>query len=262
MDTKPSNFESEYLQLEKEKIRARRQTNFYILIGVIACLGLYLALGRGKGNAEIDIRGGKFKFSVDESITEQAKVVKENTELGGKEINYTTGSVKENDIEKLEKQNINISPTRFTGKNLINREAGFTLSSKNPKKYNVGYNPLGLSNPMVPVNTITSPSGNVNITRSTINNMYTFREQIEGMLLLMQQAGLITQIPNVQYDDSNTVAFLTYTNQQTGGVSYQKVIQAGDFAYAATANYNSALTPASEQDDLINMVASLTPIED
>ena len=86
-----------------------------------------------------------------------------------------------------------------------------------------------------------------------------FPDQVELTLQMLLYMGLITEIPDIKYDEKRTTAILTYNNQQTGGVSYQKIILKDNMLYAPTANYSSA-TSEEDKTALINMVASFTVI--
>jgi hypothetical protein len=255
--------ESDSVLIERERQKTRRQMMFYTLLGAIACLGLVLVFSNddGKRKVDIDLSSGKFTFSIDKPIVEQVNQQKETASLNGKEIDFTTGSISTQVINEIQKADKNISPTAFAGKNLINQQAGFLLTVEHPEEWNVSYNPEGLNNPLVPINTIANAYGNLNVTRSVADNNYSFETLVEMTMQLLLNYGYITEIPNIVYDDSRTTAFLTYTNQQTGGISYQKMTLKKGYVYGATANYNANLTPAQKKNDLINMVASLTVID-
>lgn len=257
--------ESDSVLIEREKQKTKRQMMFYILVGLIACIGLLLVFRGtdGKRKVDIDLSSGKFTFSVDKPIVEQVQQTTETATMRGKKIDFTTGTIQSDVIKQVQEQNNNnISPNAFAGKNLINKAGKFILTVEHPEKWNVTYNPEGLNNPLIPINTISNNFGNVNITRSVAEPGYAFEMQVEMAMELLLNYGYITQMPNVAYDDTRTTAFLTYTNQQTGGISYQKMTLKNGLVYGVTANYNGTLTPPQEKNDMINMVASLTVIAD
>ncbi|MGV8878216.1 MAG: hypothetical protein ACOH2A_04210 [Sphingobacteriaceae bacterium] len=256
--------ESDNVLIEREKQKTKRQMMFYILVGLVASIGLLLVFRGtdGKRKVDIDLSSGKFTFSVDKPIVEQVKQSTETATLGGKKIDFTTGTIQSDVIQQVQEQNMQISPGAFAGKNLINKEGRYILTVEHPEKWDVSYNPEGLSNPLIPINTISNNFGNVNITRSEADPNYPFQTQVEMSMQLLLNYGLISQIPNIIYDDTRTTAFLTYTNQQTGGISYQKMTIKKGLLFFATANYNGTLTPTEEKNDMINMVASLTVIAD
>jgi hypothetical protein len=254
--------ESDFVKIERERQKTKRQMMVYLLMGAISLIGLIMVFKGSGGERKVDInlKEGKFQFSVDQPIVEQVNQKTQTTTVRGEEIDFTTGSISPSVIEQIQKENIPISPNQFTGKNLINKEAGYVLTVENPEQWNVQYNPAGLSDPMTPINIISGQGGDLRVTRSPLEPGVDFTTQVEyamGMLLYM---GLITEIPRIEYDDQRTTAFLTYNNQQTGGISYQKLILKNGMVYAPTANYSSTMTSQQDRDALINMVASFTVI--
>jgi len=258
----PPAQESDFLKIERERQKTKRQMMMYLLMGAISIAGLFLVFRgtEGKGEADIDLSKGKFRFSVDRPIVEQVNQKTQTTTVRGKEVDFTTGTINPNVIDELQQENIPISPSQFTGKNLINKEAGYVLTVDNPEKWNVQYNPAGLNDPMTPINIISGQGGDLRVTRSPMQQGIDFTTQVEYAMSMLLYMGLITEIPHIEYDDNRTTAFLTYNNQQTGGISYQKLILKNGMVYAPTANYNSSLTSPQDRDALINMVASFTVI--
>jgi len=254
--------ESDFLKIERERQKTKRQMMMYLLMGTISIAGLFLVFKgtEGKGEAEIDLSKGKFHFKVDRPIVEQVNQETKTTTLRGEEIDFTTGTISPDVIEDLQKENIQISPNQFTGKNLINKEAGYVLTVENPEQWSVQYNPAGLNDPMTPINIISGQGGDLRITRSPLQQGIDFTTQVEYAMSMLLYMGLITEIPHIEYDDSRTTAFLTYNNQQTGGISYQKLILKNGMVYAPTANYSNTMTSQQDRDALINMVASFTVI--
>lgn len=262
MGSKTTPTDSEHVLIERERQKTKRQMMFYLLMGVIACFGLILVFRGSEGTrkVDIDLSKGKFGFSVDKPIVEQVKQSTDSATLRGTKVEFTTGSIKPEVIDQIQ-INSQVSPDQFTGKNLINNIGQFVLSVDHPESFSVVYNREGLTNAYVPINTINGNYGNVVIHRTPALAGYDFPSQVELSLQLLLNAGYIIQMPSINYDSKKTTAFLTYNNQITGGISYQKLTLKGRMIYSATANYNSSLTPESEKNDLINMVASLTVID-
>ena len=80
----------------------------------------------------------------------------------------------------------------------------------------------------------------------------------------MIQAGIIQQMPVVSYDFPSQTAFAIFTNPVTMGQSYQKVIidSRKGRAFVVSANYNQSLSNTAAIQDLINMIATFTIIEE
>ncbi len=168
----------------------------------------------GTRKVDIDITKGKFAFSVDKPIVEQVNQSTVSTTVRGEKVDFTTGVIEPKVIDQIQKENITISPESFTGKNLINKEAGFVLTVEHPERYRLSYSAEGLTNSYIPINTITSSYGNVNVNRSESTPGYDFPTQVEAGLQLILNAGYINSLPEIHYDQSKTTAFLTYNNQQ------------------------------------------------
>ena len=261
MLSKSSTPESDNVLIERERQKTKRYMISYILMGFIDTIGLLLVFknDEGKRKVNIDISKGQFEFSIDKPIIEQVNQTVQTTTLRGKEVDFTIGTLNPKVIEKLQEENITILPNQFTGKNLINKEAGYLLTVDNPDKWNLQYNSVGLRDPMTPINIITGNGGEFRITRSPMQPGADFPTQVELTLQMLLYMGFITEIPDIKYDEKRTTAILTYNNQQTGGVSYQKIILKNNMLYAPTANYSSA-TSEEDKTALINMVASFTVI--
>ncbi len=263
MATEVNHPESELVLIEREKQKTKRQMMFYILLGVIAITGLFLVFSGkdGKRNVGIDISKGKFEFSVDKPIVEQTEQKTETTVIRGKKIDFTTGSLNKSVLSKLSVNKMAISPSRFTGKNLINKQAGYILTVERPELWNVAYNQDGLTNSMIPVNVISRENAEIRVTMSAYDPSVDFKTQVQQAMQQLQSLGVISTIPDIKYGADGYTAFLTYTNQLTGGISYQKMMVKDGKVYCPTANYNKLLTPQTVVDDLVNMVASFTTID-
>lgn len=168
MLSKSSTPESDNVLIERERQKTKRYMISYILMGFTASIGLLLVFknDEGKRKVNIDITKGQFEFSIDKPIIEQVNQTVQTTTLRGKEVDFTIGTLNPKVIEKLQEENITILPNQFTGKNLINKEAGYLLTVDNPDKWNLQYNSVGLRDPMTPINIITRNGGEFRITRS------------------------------------------------------------------------------------------------
>jgi hypothetical protein len=76
----------------------------------------------------------------------------------------------------------------------------------------------------------------------------------------MLQAGALQQMPQVTYDLPSETAFAVFTNPQTAGQSYQKVIinRVRNQVFVASANYNQMFSNPVGIQDLLNMIATFT----
>jgi len=258
---------SEAYLIEKEKQKTQRMRNMYIFFGVITLAGIiaiYLLVMKsgGKGGIDVNLSEGSFKFSIDKPVVTQAETeTKTYRTPGGKSIDYTTGRVSKQVLDDFSDDNVSFSPNYFVGENLVNEVAGYIISSSYPAAWNVQYNPAGLNDPLTPINTLMASDGShLNVGREDIAYEYV-EDYINAAIQVLFDYDVITEFPYVSYADDGKTAFLTFTNYETNGQSYMKVVQGRSFYYIATANYNLDYTDIDTQDELIWMVANFTLIE-
>lgn len=257
---------SEAYLIEKEKQKTTRQRNMYIFFGIIivaAIVTMYFIVGKGgKGGIDVDIAKGKFAFTVDKPVVEQAKTqTKAFKTPDGKTIDYTTGTISTKVLNDFGNNNVAFSPSAFVGDNLINDVAGYIISSNKPGMWNVQYNPDGLNDPTVPINTLMASDGShMNVTREAI--MFdNIKDYVNASVNTLLNYGIVNDYPDVSYADDHKTAFLTFTNLASNGQSYMKVIKGQSYYYLATANYNLDYTSYAIQEELIWMVANFTLID-
>ena len=257
---------SEAYLIEKEKQKTARAKNMYLFFGIIiiaSLIALFNMVGDGgKGGIDVDVTKGTFKFTVDKPVVEQVNTERKTYKTNeGKSIEYTTGRISQNILSDFDQQSSSFSPGRFVGENLINEEAGYVVSTTNPERWRIQYNPTGLGDPMIPINTISISDGShMNITRE-FSNVSNIQDYVTASIGTLMSLDIIVDYPNVSYADDNMTAFLTFTNLATAGQSFMKVIRGGSYFYIATANYNLGITSYDVQEELISMVADFTLIE-
>ena len=258
-------FSENYL-IEKEKQKTARARNMYMFFGIIiiaSLVALFNMVGDGgKGGIDVDMTQGTFKFTVDKPVVEQVHTERKTYNTPeGRSIDFTTGTISQNVLTDFDNQSNSFSPGRFVGENLINQEAGYVVSSTNPSRWNIQYNPAGLSDPLTPINTFSISDGshmNINREYSYVSSIQDYVTASIGTLISL---GVIVDYPNVSYADNNMTAFLTFTNLATNGQSFMKVVKRDSYFYIATANYNLAITSYDVQEELIGMVADFTLFE-
>src|SRR5215203_5514937 len=102
----PQAPESDFIKIERERQKTKRQMMAYVLMGAISLLGLILVFKGSEGTrkVDIDLTKGKFQFSVDKPIVEQVNQKTETATLNGKEVDFTTGSLNPKVIAQLQKE--------------------------------------------------------------------------------------------------------------------------------------------------------------
>lgn len=194
-----------------------------------------------------------------DSILEQIIPEAEEISTGENDLSFTPGKITDNKtIEKI-LQFAPEEPTTFSGKNFINREAGFLLTVDNPDSWQINYNPVGMTNSNFAINTFTAFDGSyLTVSMQNIPAHTTIEQYVQNTSLYMPIQ------PSVTYDLPSQTAFLTYTNPATTGESYMKIVVSNKSskAYAAIANYNYSLSSPQTIQQLASMVGSFTIIDD
>lgn len=253
---------------EDESIAIEKQKTLRLLLIIVATLilaigGFYIVFKGtkegGKGKVDVDLTKGKISLSLERPIVDQIDL--NTSKTSGSNIRFTEGKIKDSDVVDQINKLASGGPTGFSGKNFINREAGFLLSVPNPDRWQVSYNSAGLFNPTVPVNTIYSREGaHLNIGVSPVFPGTNIQQYVTQSIQQMLQTGLIQQMPVVTYDFTSQTAFAVFTNPFTMGQSFQKVIINSNThrVYIASANYNRALSSPPIIQDLISMISTFT----
>ena len=183
------------------------------------------------------------------------------TEGDSDKIQFTEGLIKNQDIIDQITNLGSTGPTTFSGKNFISNDLRCLFSVQHPEKWEIQYNPTGLQNSSIPVYTIFNQEGShLNIGVGPIPSNVNIQQFVTFNIQTMLQAGLLWQQPQVTYDLPSETAFAIFTNPQTGGESYQKVIinRASNRVFIASANYNQMISNPEGIQDLTNMIATFT----
>jgi hypothetical protein len=251
--------------IERERQKTKRYLMFLLVFAAIVIIAIIAVFRGGRDSAgtqsfELELGGAKVRMSSDRPILQQAGQPEISYATPRGTVEYTAGKIDASvldDIDDFDPEMV--EPTQFVGENFINTQAGFVLTVRNPHQWEVMYNPAGLMNPLMPINTIVTGDGShLNITRE----VQAADIDIEAYALLSVQGlideGLIAQFPDISYDYGSQTAFLYFANPYTGGESFMKMILGGRYAYLATANYNPYVSNPQRIDDLIQMVTSFT----
>ena len=259
---KPSE-ESKNLAIEKQK--TLRLLMIIVALLLLAAVGFYVVIKGtekgGSGKVDVDFTGGKFSLTLQKPIVDQIKLGTSKMEGDGDKIQFTEGMIKNQEVIDQITNLGSMKPTAFSGKNFISNDLRFLCSVQHPEKWQVKYNSVGLQNPMIPVYTIYNQEGsNLNIGIGPISPNVNIQQYVTFNIQTMFQAGMLQQMPQVTYDLPSETAFAVFTNPQTMGQSYQKVIinRAQNKVFIASANYNQALSNPEGIQDLLNMIATFT----
>jgi hypothetical protein len=156
------------------------------------------------GKVELDVKTGKVSLSLNEPIVDQLRVNRLPIQSQDKKIQYTEGIITNPGIVEALNELNSTQPTQFSGKNFINREAGFLFTVEHPESWLIRYNPAGMFNGTIPVNTIyTSEGSNLNIGISPIPRGVNIQQFVTSNIELMIRSGAIQQMPVVSYDPAS-----------------------------------------------------------
>ncbi|SEM49961.1 hypothetical protein SAMN04489760_11849 [Syntrophus gentianae] len=260
---KESSEESKSLAIEKQKtLRLFMIIAALLLLAAVGFVVLLRGIEKGgEGKMDVDFTGGKFSLTLQKPIVDQIKLGTAKTEGSGEKIEFTQGRINNPDVVNQIRNLGPANPTAFSGKNFISNDLRFLFSAEHPEKWQVRYNPAGLQNAAVPVYTIYNQEGShLNIGVGPIPQNVNIQQFVALNIQTMFQAGMIQQMPQVTYDLPSETAFAVFTNPQTLGQSYQKVIinRERNQVFVASANYNQTLSSPEGVQDLLNMIATFT----
>ncbi|HTZ18614.1 MAG TPA: hypothetical protein VMB78_09275 [Dissulfurispiraceae bacterium] len=258
-----SSEESKGLAVEKQK--TLRLLITVSALFVLALIGFFIVLKGtekgGEGKVDLDLRGGKLSLTLKKPIIDQINQDTSTVRGGGEQIRFTKGIIRDqtviDQISRLEPA----GPNSFSGRNFISNDLHFLFSVQNPARWQIQYNSAGLQNAMIPVYRVYNPEGaSLNIGVGPVLPGMNIQQYVEFSVGVMLQAGAIRQVPLVTYDLPSETAFAIFTNSQTMGQSYQKVIinRGRNQVFVASANYNQALSSPADVRDLLNMIATFT----
>jgi hypothetical protein len=253
--------ESSAVAVEKQK--TLRLLIVLVITAVVAIIGFYIVsrgtIGGGSGKVDVNLKEGKVSLSLEKPLVEQVGLKTETSK--GSDVQFTEGKINDPAVRQSIANLAPSTPTSFSGRNFINRDLGFLLAVPHPERWKVSYNPAGLQNPAIPVNTISSREGaHLNIGVSAVVPGLDVQSFVGLNIQQMLSAGGIYQMPVVTYDIPSHTAFAVFTNPMTGGQSYMKVVinSTTNRAYVASANYNQALSSPAVIQDLVSMVSTFT----
>jgi len=260
---KESSEETKNLAIEKQKtLRLALMIGALLLLGAVGAFVMLRGVEKGgEGEMGVDLTGGKFSLTLKKPIVDQIKLDTAKTEGAGEKIEFTKGRIENPDVVNQIQNLVPAGPTAFSGKNFISNDLRFLFSVAHPEKWQVRYNPAGLQNSAIPVYTIYNQEGShLNIGIGVIPPSFDIQQFVAFNIQTMLQAGVIQQLPQVTYDLPSETAFAVFTNPQTQGQSYQKVIinRAQNRVFVASANYNQTLSNTEGIQDLLNMIATFT----
>jgi hypothetical protein len=255
---------SDAVAIERERQKTKRYIMFLLVFAAVAIIGIFVVFvdseTGGKRRVDINLAEGKLSLSVDKPIVEQVKLPTSSYNAAGRTVEFTTGEIDPSVLQDLPNYE-SIQPTSFTGKNFINREAGFLLAIDNPSLWQVTYNPDGMYNPLSPVNTIYTHDGtHLNVNIEQVPSGTGLEEYVNASLQTLIASGMMYQLPEVSFDDASGSAFFYHVNPLTDGRTFQKIVLKHDTAYIASANYNESISDPDRVDDLIEMVSTFAVI--
>jgi hypothetical protein len=200
---------------------------------------------------------GRSKIDPGKSIAQQVLSKEKTIATSDAGITFKPGIISDNKAVQSIKKLAPETPTTYSGKNFINKDAGFLLTVEYPALWQLAYNPLGMTNSTFAINTFTHADGSyLTVGIEAVPAGTTIEQYVtsKNRYYYLQ--------PQVSYDLPSSTAFLIFTNPVTMGESYMKVIinQRTSKAYVATANYNKNLSVPQTMAMLASMVASFTVI--
>lgn len=259
--------DSDAVKIAHDKEKTKRFTLYIGSLVLVAVFGIYFVFrasdNGGTRKFDLDIKGGKIALSVDKPIVAQVGVATSEYKTSKGDISYTTGRVDKDVIKQFENAGSIFSPNSFSGKNFVNKEAGFIFSNEHPENWQVIHNSSIASTRATIVNNFVSVDGrlnNINVVIDQLPRPQSLTEYVEENVQQTIDLGMINQMPVISYNLPSKTAFLRFQNLTTGGITDQKIILSGSTAYIATANYSPSGGNAEILSDMQEMVTSFTVI--
>ncbi|MDP4218893.1 MAG: hypothetical protein Q8916_02175 [Bacteroidota bacterium] len=258
--------DSDAVKIAHDKEKTKRFTLYIASLALVAIFGIYFVFrasdNGGTRKFDLDLKGGKIDLSVDKPIVAQIGLPTSGYQSPNGEIQFTTGKVDEGFIKQIETSSGSLSPTAFSGKNFVNKEAGFLFSVEHPENWKV-IPSLNMSTRATIINNFESADNsqnNLNVVIDKLPRPENITEYVNENVSQMLGLGLISQEPGVSYDSHSNTAFLYYHNLHTGGPTIQKFIIDGDRAFVATANRSESGGNGQILADMEMMISTFTLI--
>ena len=238
------------VQIEKEKTK-----RLYALIGgsfvtVVVVISLFIWSGRG-GKVE----GPGFKIDI--PLIDQVSTEKQTASLDSGDVTFTTSAVPDSVVEAVaaavEKETAQpIRVDEFTGKNLIDRKAGFVIAAEQPKDWTIVHNDSGYKTSQQPIVQMKTSSGAaMNVRRYPIDPRKGCQDldcMIKRILSAAREEGALVGEPQVTKDASGTTAFIVIRNPELGSETFIKCVIEGKWWYEARADVPATATPADRRE--------------
>jgi hypothetical protein len=252
--------ESDAVKIAHDKEKTKRYTIYigaFVLIALVGIILVFNATGDGNRKFDLNMKEMKLSVSVDRPIVEQAKqpTTSYNTPKG--DVKFTTGTLNPSIISQLEADNVQFSPTSFSGKNFVNKSAGFLFSIEHPERWQVAYTPNNIVLSATRINDFTSGDNNMNVVVEQLSSVMDIVSYTQASLQNSLSLGYISEMPEVEYDRNSQTSFYGFYNH-TGGYTIQKCVVKGNRGYVATANFSATSSDEISIADMLLMISTFT----
>lgn len=253
--------ESDAVKIALSKEKTKRYMIYIGAFVLISLVGIILVFKGGEdGNKKLDfnMKEMKLSVSVDRPIVQQVNQPTTNYSTPKGDVKFTTGSIDPAYITQLEAQNVDISPTHFSGKNFINKSAGFLFTIEHPERWQVAYTPNQTLQNATLINSFTSGDNSMNVVVEQLPSNLDIVTYTQLSLQNSLSIGLLTEMPDVKYDRTSQTSFYGFYNLSTGGYIIQKLFVKKNVGYVVTAYFSATSSDEISMNDMLQMISTFT----
>jgi hypothetical protein len=217
----------------------------------------------GRGTLVVNDKG--FQVTIDQPLIQQVDSKQSELTTDTKKIKYSTGRIADSVVRQLEKQvGEPLPPDRFVGKNLVDKKAGFVLSSQSPKQWSIVNDAAGYTDMQRNIIELNSAGGaTVKVSRlpsSVVRECTNVKCVVDYVVNILITTGKIEQQPNVSLDAASNTALVLCKNTAMQEELVIKLTQSDGYWYQTSAAYNTTTTAADTQADAVSMVTSFAVV--
>ena len=263
MEPMMSNNELNEHSVEIAREKTKRTYAWLGLLGILAVLTIALFFQKvGKGSLSVD--AGGIEVTIDQPLIDQVSNESRSFFEDGDTVTITTGSVSDTLIEKIEQKYDaeKVLPSdKFVGRNLIDRKAGFVVSTAQPETWLVKHNDAGYTQRFDPIVSMKSKDGAVvAVTRATRDSVTCLAIDCYVTSIIKREIenNAVASKPTVNIDHKTNTALIEYTTRTRSSVMIKVVLENNSW-YQARSEVASS-TPAEQRNEAQRMVTSFSAI--
>jgi hypothetical protein len=250
------------VQIEKEKTKRT-----FAYLGVLGVVGILVTLlffqNVQKGSLELSDKGVKVnieEITTDKPIIQQVRADSIVAEGETGKVTLTTSPIADSVVEQVELRHTSDLPVdSFVGKNLIDRKAGFVLSSERPLQWKVEHFDQGYETSDVPIVEMQAESGPRLIVRryaaNTDGGCGDLDCMIRHIVSNIHAGGAAITPPRITRDKDGRAALIVFKNTATNSDVYVKCVIQGSWWYEARVDIPVSTSKADRSQAIMSVTS-------